>query len=157
MVPRPALLAFLLRAKRRTYPVLGGATTLAPLLPGSRQLEYREDPLLYRDVYFGVRSFVGQETVYEGATPVWAMGYAGGVLTPAAARDDVLAIYAVLRAALMRPAEDAPYRGPKRFVDGDYTYVNQLEKEAEAFSGTETITRRAAPVFRLHYAGRPLA
>jgi hypothetical protein len=157
VVPRPALLAFLLRAKRRTYPILGGATTLAPMLPGSRQLEYREDPLLYRDIYFGVRSFVGQETVYEGGTPVWAMGYAGGVLTPAEARDDALAIYAVLRAALTRPPEDAPYRGPKRFVEGDYTYVNQMEKEAEAFSGVETITRRAAPVYRLRYAGRSIA
>jgi hypothetical protein len=157
VVPRPALLAFLLRAKRHTYAAQGDLASMTPLLPGSRQLEYRDGPLLYRDVYFGVRSFVGQETVYEGTTPVWGMGYAGGVLTPAAARDDVLAIYAVLRAALMRPAEDAPYRGPKRFVEGDYTYVNQLEKEAEAFSGTETITRRAAPVFRLHYAGRPIA
>ncbi len=157
MVPRPALLAFLLRAKRRTYPVLGGATTLAPMLPGSRQLEYREDRLLYRDLYFGVRSFVGQETVYEGDTPVWAMGYAAGVLTPAEARDDALAIYAVLRAALTRPPEDTPYRGPKRFVEGDYTYVNQMEKEAEAFSGVETITRRAAPVYRLRYAGRSIA
>jgi hypothetical protein len=63
VVPRPALLAFLLRAKRRTYALLGDAASVTPLLPGSRQLEYREDPLLYRDVYFGLRSFVGQETV----------------------------------------------------------------------------------------------
>jgi uncharacterized protein DUF5680 len=157
VVPRPALLAFLLRAKRRTYAAQGNSASMTPLLPGSRQLEYREDPLLYRDIYFGVRAFVGQETVYEGASPVWGMAYAGGVLTPAEARDDVLAVYAVLRAALMRPAEDAPYRGPKRFVEGDYVYVNQFEKEAEAFSGVETITRRSAPVFRLRYAGRPIA
>ncbi|HUF92591.1 MAG TPA: DUF5680 domain-containing protein [Candidatus Limnocylindria bacterium] len=156
MVSRPALLAFLLRVRRRTEPV-GDATAPAPLVSGSRQREYREDSLLYRDVWFGVRSFVGQETVYDGDTPVWAMGYAGGVLAAAEARDDVLAIYAVLRAALARPAEDAPYRGPKRFAEGDYIYVNQLEKEAEAFSGVETITRRAAPVYRLRYAGRPIA
>lgn len=156
MVARPALLAFLLRAKRRTYALLGDAASVTPLLPGSRQLEYREDPLLYRDVYFGLRSFVGQETVYEGDTPVWGMAYAGGILAPAEARDDVLAIYAVLRAALLRPAEDAPYRGPKRLAEGDYIYVNQMEKEAEAFSGVETITRRAAPVYRLRYAGRPI-
>jgi uncharacterized protein DUF5680 len=87
---------------------------------------------------------------------VWGMAYAGGVLTPAEARDDVLAIYAVLRAALLRPAEDAPYREPKRFVEGDYIYVNQLEKDADGFSGVETITRRAAPVYRLPYAGRPI-
>jgi uncharacterized protein DUF5680 len=156
VVPRPALLAFLLRAKRRTYAAQGDSASMTPLLPGSRQLEYREERLLYRDVYFGLRSFVGQETVYEGTIPVWGMAYAGGVLTPAEARDDVLAIYAVLRAALLRPAEDAPYRGPKRFVDGDYIYNNQLEKDADAFSGVETIIRRSAPVYRLRYAGRAI-
>jgi hypothetical protein len=157
VVPRPALLAFLLRAKRRTYPILGDAASVTPLLPGSHQLEYREDPLLYRDVYFGLRSFVGQETVSDGVTPVWAMAYAGGVLAPAEVRDDVLAIYAFLRSALMRVPDDAPFRGPRRFASGDYTYVNQWEKEAEAFSGLETITRRSAPVYRLRYAGRPVA
>jgi hypothetical protein len=39
---RAAFLAFLLRAKRHTYAGQGDDATVTPLLPGSKQLEYRE-------------------------------------------------------------------------------------------------------------------
>jgi hypothetical protein len=49
---------FLVDAKRKTYAGLNDdATVLAPLLPGSKQLEYRDLDLRYRDIYFGMRSF----------------------------------------------------------------------------------------------------
>jgi hypothetical protein len=49
------LAAFLVTAKRKTYAGLDDdATVAAPLLRGSRQLEYREHDLHYRDIYFGM-------------------------------------------------------------------------------------------------------
>ena len=71
---------FLVDAKRRTYAGLDDdATISAPLLPGSKQLEYRAGDLSYRDIYFGMRFFVGQETVQAGQHVIWSMSYAGGV------------------------------------------------------------------------------
>ena len=63
-------MAFLVTAKRQTYAAQGDDATVTPLLPGSRQLEYQQGVLCYRDIYFGGAYFVGQETVYEGHTPV---------------------------------------------------------------------------------------
>ena len=58
----PRLAKFLVDAKRRTYAGLDDDATIAtPLLPGSKQLEYRDGDLSYRDIYFGMRFFVGQE------------------------------------------------------------------------------------------------
>ena len=34
----------------------------------------------YRDIYFGLAYFVGQETVTVKQRPVWSMSYAGGTL-----------------------------------------------------------------------------
>jgi len=82
-IGRDELIAFLIAAKRRTYAAGGGGSeaVVTPLLPGSHQLEYREGSLLYRDIYFGEAYFVGQETVYAGSSPLWAMCYAGGFTT----------------------------------------------------------------------------
>ena len=66
-ISRARLSEFLVEAKRKTYAGLDDdATVLAPLLPGSKQLEYRDRDLSYRDIYFGMRFFVGQETVQAG-------------------------------------------------------------------------------------------
>jgi hypothetical protein len=65
LIARPAFMTFLVNAKRQTYAAQGDDATVTPLVPGSRQLEYQEGALLYRDIYFGGGYFVGQETVYE--------------------------------------------------------------------------------------------
>ena len=73
------LAAFLIEAKRRTYAGLDDdATVVDPLLRGSKQLEYRADPYAYRDIYFGMGFFVGQETVSKDEKVVWSMCYSGG-------------------------------------------------------------------------------
>ncbi|WP_235977030.1 hypothetical protein [Bradyrhizobium archetypum] len=71
------LAAFLLEAKRRTYAGLDDdATVTAALLDGSKQLEHQASPYAYRDIYFGMGFFVGQETVSkdgQGAIDVIAI------------------------------------------------------------------------------------
>src|SRR5437016_2775384 len=68
-----ALAAFLLRAKRATYAAQGDDATVTPLIPGSKQLEYREGERLYRDVYVGLTTFAGLETVDNTGAPRWAI------------------------------------------------------------------------------------
>jgi hypothetical protein len=150
--PRKQLIEFLCEAKRRTYAAQGDEATVPPLLPDSRQLEYRKGPWFYRDIYFGMHSFVGQETVYYEEKPVWAMGYAGGLLVEEVNPEEV---YRFLRAALRRVSPDWPYRGPGHYAGEAYCYRNESHGDVESFWGVETITLvdREEPLYQLRYAG----
>lgn len=143
-------MTFLLKAKRQTYATQGDEATVTPFLPGSRQLEYQEGALLYRDIYFGGVFFVGQETVYEAAAPVWAMGYAGGIITLDVSLSEV---YAFLRAALRQVTAERPYRGPRQWRKGVCVYTDDSQGDLAWFWGTETITHRGQLVYQLRYSG----
>ncbi|HZF05944.1 MAG TPA: DUF5680 domain-containing protein [Patescibacteria group bacterium] len=144
-----ALAAFLLRAKRATYAGQNDDATVTPLIPGSRQLEYREGERLYRDVYVGLTTFAGLETVDDTGAPRWAMTYAGGLVAPA----DFHAVYAFLRQALQRGDVEAPYRGPTRHTEAEWAYTNAWEGDLDRFAGAEAIERAGVVVYRLRYAG----
>jgi hypothetical protein len=145
---------FLVEAKRRTYAGLDDdATVAAPLLPGAKQLEYRADDLSYRDIYFGMKFFVGQETVQAGQHVIWSMSYAGGVSSGVTDREEFLAIYAFLRKALLAVRDDCPFRGPSQFDDGDFRYLNASQGEVAEFHGEEQVTRADMKVYGLRYQG----
>jgi hypothetical protein len=146
------LAGFLLRAKRATYAAQGDDATVTPLLPGSRQLEYREGDLLYRDIYVGLAAFAGLETVYRASVVHWSMAYAGGVLA-SASDTQTRQVYAFLREALKRGTAEAPFRGPTRHETFGYEYVNEWRGGVEQFSGAELIRRDGAVVYQLTYAG----
>src|SRR5881397_1190915 len=127
----------------------GDDGTVTPLIPGSKQLEYREGERLYRDVYVGLTTFAGLETVDDTGAPRWAMTYAGGLVAPA----DFPAVYAFLREALQRGDVAAPYRGPARHAGGEWAYTNAWEGDLDRFAGAEAIERAGVVVYRLRYAG----
>jgi hypothetical protein len=145
---------FLVVAKRRTYAGRDDdATIAAPLLPGSKQLEFSAGDLSYRDIYFGMGFFVGQETVQSGARVIWSMSYAGGVAPGITERDELLAIYATLRKALLQIPDSQPFRGPPQFERGEFRYANVAEGEIDDFHGEERILRAGRNVYRLRYGG----
>ena len=146
---------FLLEAKRRTYAARGDDASVPPLLPRSSQLEYAEGPLVYRDIYFGMDYFVGQETVYRSAEPVWSLSYAGGLgegVTPT----ERSRIYAFLREALRQVSPEHPFRGPPALRSGPYTYAHTSLGDLAACSGHEAIARDGLTVYELRYAGGAL-
>src|SRR5213075_27496 len=97
---------------RRTYAGLDDdATVAAPILRGSKQLVHSEHDLSYRDIYFGMAFFVGQETVTAGERVIWSMSYAGGVSSDVVDPGSLRAIYAFLRQALLAVSEERPFRG----------------------------------------------
>jgi hypothetical protein len=148
------LSAFLVDAKRCTYAGLDDeATVSTPAFAGSKQLEYRDDGLSYRDIYFGMTYFVGQEVVQSGARVIWSMSYAGGLLPGIADRAEVAAIYAFLRQSLLRIEADTPFRGPLLFEAANFRYVNTPEGDVSEFSGVEHVTRSGAKVYGLRYSG----
>jgi hypothetical protein len=152
-VPHKTFAAFLVKAKSQTYAAQGDDATLTPLLPGSRQLEYRDGPLLYRDIYFGGAYFVGQETVYYNSSALWAMGYAGGVKSGVGRPIDMRQVYDFLRAALRQVAVERPYRGPRTFRQGEYSYCDESQGPFDDFWGVETIAHRDQQVYQLRYSG----
>jgi hypothetical protein len=145
---------FLVDAKRKTYAGLDDdATVSAPLLPGSKQLGYRAGDLSYRDIYFGMKFFVGQETVQAGEAVIWSMSYAGGVAPTVVDRNEFLAIYAFLRQALLAVRDDRPFRGPPRFENESFRYVNTSSGDVAEFHGEEQIHRAGIKVYCLRYGG----
>ena len=147
------LIHFLLHAKRRTYASQGDAASNAPLLLGSKQLEYREAPFFYRDVYFGMSFFVGQETVYFRERPVWSMSYSGGVIPEITGSDELRRIYAFLRHALQQVAYERPFRGPQIYHEGSYRYLDATQGDVGRFRGEEIIFRGDKQIYQLRYGG----
>ena len=60
-------------AKRACY--VGGGDKSASSRQGSHDLVWSEGPWSYRDSYFGGTDFLGQEVIWFGAEPAWAMNY----------------------------------------------------------------------------------
>ena len=154
---REALSHFLVQAKQQTYAGQGDDATVTPLLPGTRQLEYRERDFCYRDIYAGLVQFVGQEMVYHRDQPIWSMSYAGGLVDPSSASPSWRDVFAFLRTALLQVSDTSPYRGPRRVESGDYRYDHDSYGSFDAFWGEETVTQCDCLVYRLHYSGRVLS
>ncbi len=144
------LAQFLVAAKRATYAAQGDDASVAPLLPASRQLEFQLGNVLYRDIYFGMTFFVGQETVYENEKPIWAMSYAGGITDENA---NVGAVYKFLQFALRQVEVATPYRGPGLIRGDDYQYTCQTNGTLENFWGIERISQNRGVVYELRYHG----
>lgn len=155
-ISQDAFLHFLLEAKRRTYASQGDEATVTPLVPGSKQLEYRDGDFSYRDIYVGIARFVGQEIVSYRQQPVWSMSYAGGIIPGTCDVSETRTIYALLRRALRQGTVDRPYRGPAMVHNGPYTYTNESHGGLDAFWGLEQIARDGEKVYELRYAGGSL-
>jgi hypothetical protein len=148
------LASFLIEAKRRTYAGLDDdATVSQPLLSGSKQLEHRDGPYAYRDIYFGMAFFVGQETVSKDERVTWSMSYSGGLRPEIVDRTQMLSTYEFLRQALLAVDRNSPYRGPASFSIGDKRYLNRVEGALDRFHGSEEISERNSTLYELHYSG----
>ncbi|EZP76984.1 hypothetical protein H839_10318 [Parageobacillus genomosp. 1] len=144
---------FLVEAKKRTYASETNNASVRPLWNGAKQLEYQKGDYLYRDIYFGSVFFAGQEVVEEKERPVWSMVYSGGIVIPSLPREQVASVYAFLRKALRLVDMQAPYRGPRQWQDGPYTYQNDYEGTWERFYGEERILIAGEKVYKLRYSG----
>lgn len=147
------LVEFLLEAKRWTYAAQGDDASVEPALSGSKQLEHRRGEYVYRDIYFGIRRFVGQETVCHAGRPVWSMAYGGGILQSNAEIDKIRSVYAFLREAMRQVSLEQPYRGPLIHHRSPYTYTCSSTGDMDTFWGVEEISDCSGVVYRLHFAG----
>ena len=135
---------FLIRAKRATYAGKGAET--ASSRTGSHDLVYREGELMYYDTYLGGDRFAGEEALWISDIPCWSMNYAGRVTGDHFSGD-------FLKDALLRVPEDKPYRGPREYSDGDYTYRCDSDGSFEWFQGKETIDYQGKPIYECCFHG----
>lgn len=147
------LIKFLLQAKRSTYAAQGDDASVTPLLAGSFQLEYQQGELFYRDHYFGMKYFIGQEVVEIDGKPQWSMVYSGGIISPHVSDQQIGQIYQFLREALLRGDEVYLFRGPRSYQAGDFLYTNQQQGEIQHFQGVECIYENDVLIYKLHYHG----
>ncbi len=147
-----ALQRFVRAAKLATYATQGDAASVPPLLPDSKQLEYRDGEFFYRDIYVGLLRFAGQEVVYVSGRATWSMSYSGG-LSAGVADSDATQVYGFLRQALREVPPESPLRGPPALVGQTLRYECQASGTFEHFRGAETVTRGAHILYQLDFSG----
>ena len=140
-----ALIRFLLVAGAQTYAGKGGETA-KPSRLGAHELVFEEGEYRYEDLYFGGQHFIGEETLYRQGNCVWGMNYCGRTLGEGFSGD-------FLKAALLLRPREMPYRGPKLYRDGRYTYHNEVTGDFGWFQGREAIYCDERHVFECIYHG----
>lgn len=138
------LIEFLLRAKRATYAGKGSETTSSRT--NSHDFCYAEGDLRYLDTYLGSERFSGEEAVWRGERPIWAMNYTGRVLANGFSGD-------FLKEALLRGTPDYPYRGPLLYRSGEHTYHAWIHGGFEWFNGHEGTYFRDVKVYECAFHG----
>lgn len=140
---------FLVKAKMSTYASVGGGSEKT-LEDGSKELMYQEDEWKYRDRYFGLDKFIGEEIVWRNEKVVWAMNYYGGITTDGVSAKEV---YKFLKKALRQVKKDRPFRGPLELVENGWAYYDKSEGMIDGFEGYERILYQREPVYELKYYG----
>ena len=138
------IIEFLVRAKKKTY--AGKGAESSPSRPQSHDLEYSEGELLYIDSFLGGGRFAGEEAVWISGVPRWSMNYVGRVTGEPFSGD-------FLKEALLRVPEDMPYRGPREYSDGDYSYTCEVSGAFDWFHGYEVITYRGEQIYDCYFHG----
>ncbi len=117
---------------------------------GSTSIVLEKESWKFHDNYFGGEPYGGREVVFYGNKPVWIMVYYGTVDT---LLPDLASVYGFLKKALALVPDEAPYRGPAVFVDGDFRYENKWNGTLVDFSGEETIYLENKKIYSARYGG----
>jgi Domain of unknown function (DUF5680) len=149
MVRLVDLEAFVVHAKASTY--VGNGSTADSSRLGSHDLTFQSDEWLYRDSYFGGTDFLGQETVWFRAEPVWAENYYGYILRP-----DL--IDAARAGATIKDALSAMYQEGRFLGSFDWTgphghYQDHSSGDVSHFHGREVILVSGVEAYALDYFG----
>lgn len=149
MVEHSALESFILEAKRACY--VGDGRKAAPSRRGSHDLVHGRGEFAYRDSYFGGTDFQGQEVVWLGREPVWAMSYSGYVLAPELI--DAARAGATIKAALSAMYAEGRFLGGFEWAGPHGVYTDTSRGDVARFSGREWISVAGVEAYALDYFG----
>ena len=140
---------FIIKAKAATY--VGGGKAVPSSRTDSHDLVFAEGNLRYLDSYYGGTDFVGQECVWDGNTPVWAMNYYGRIFDSSLI--DASRAAKVIKAALSKLYAQGQFLGEFNFTVDNYTYEDRNNGTYKQFTGVEKIFTQGKQVYQLDYHG----
>ncbi|MER9327062.1 DUF5680 domain-containing protein [Mesorhizobium sp. M0152] len=143
------LKTFILEAKSATY--VGGGSPSPACRNASHDIGYKRGSWHYLDSYFGGTDFLGQEVVWQGDDPVWAMNYYGRILDPEMI--DATIAGTVIKESLSALYGLGRFLGAFEYVVRQYRYVDNSNENVEGFLGIERIYVEHKEVYRLDYHG----
>lgn len=138
---------FLCRAKKETYANDSGVVKSSRT--NSVDLKYSEGNFSYLDTYLGSEKFSGEEAVWLDETPIWSMNYVGRVLNNSFSGD-------FLKEVLSKVDVDLPYRGPRCYHRGEYSYFCHVDGDFNWFNGYEEIFFKNKKVYECYFHGGEL-
>lgn len=149
MFNKKELCKFLVKAKRATY-ASGDSTRKIVNDDKSTTLIFENGDWKYHDNYFGGEPYGGRELVFFKGKPVYIMVYYGQVNDSVS---DINKVYGTLMEALKLIPEDKPYRGPKKYDQGNLSYENNFSGEVDNFFGEEFIFENGKEIYKSKYIG----
>ncbi|MDQ0422009.1 hypothetical protein J2045_003053 [Peteryoungia aggregata LMG 23059] len=145
-----ALEDFIIEAKAVTY--MGGKHPLAaPTRPAAKDIAYDKGRFRYLDSHFGGTDFLGQEVVWDGEAPVWAMNYYGRILDPGSFDGERAGI--VIKQALTALYQEKRFLGGFAYQHALGEYVDHSVGDYRSFQGVERILVADRAVYQLDYQG----
>lgn len=143
------LTAVIVRAKAASY--VGDGARTGPSRPGANDLTWSEGEWRYLDSYFGGTDFLGQEVLWRGYEPVWAMSYYGQVLRPDLIDADRAG--QTIKAALADMYAEGRFLGGFDWTGPFGTYLDRSEGNVASFRGREVIEVMGVEAYALDYFG----
>jgi hypothetical protein len=150
------LLQFMYEAHINTYAAPREVNQKHQLLPpknaGHIEFLYTKGPWSYHDSYVGEQNAPGKEIIYYNGQPVWTMSYQSKLHTDDAGI--VFETYEFLKEALSNNTPEQPFRGPKEYEKGGFTYSFIIQQgDIKEFMGKEEIYYKGKLVYTNHTMG----
>ncbi|HKM00222.1 MAG TPA: DUF5680 domain-containing protein [Mobilitalea sp.] len=139
-----SVIEFLIKAKKQTYAGYGPEVNSSR--PASHDLQYEEGDYYYYDTYLGGECFSGEEAVWMNRLPIWSMNYVGRVIGENFSGD-------FLKKALSVLTLEQPYRGPKIYHEGQYSYHCKVDGDFEWYQGYEEIFYDSIKIYECYFHG----
>ncbi len=116
----------------------------------STTIKYESGNWKFNDNFFGGEPYGGRTVVYYKGSPVWMFIYYGWVEPNVA---NIQKVYDFLKGALNTDSENKMFRGPKKFVQNNFTYKNSWKGNLGKFLGKEAIYNKGKKIYQAKYMG----
>ena len=114
---------FIVEANKNTWAADGAE--VIPEIPDYKHLEYKKGLWRLKDRYTGYFRAPGHTTVYYKERSAWTMSYGGPGQTKGY-EGQAKTTFDFLKSSLMRVTPDLPFRGPKKYSEGNKTYKFEM-------------------------------
>ena len=140
---------FLIQANKAGY-ASGDLKSRTRESDGFTTIAFSKDNWRMVDNYIEGEPYSGCTKIFFKNKIVFMMVYYGAVNSKV---KNIKKVYAFLIKALSKMPENHPYRGPKKFKEKNWEYINKWTGEVDQFSGQEKILFNNKTIFWTKYIG----